>query len=463
MEKIFDTEVVNEPIDNDDLADTLKEMAMKAAEIPKDFGFIPSAMYLTRYKKLNNLVDDNFDFGKVYGVIQTSSVYQDDVFLDIALSMYTGENQYKLFVAMCDKTYKNEINNTEIIDKDNYHLLVSKEYRFVAVKVNRDVTADNVKEIISSVNTILGAHVTAVLIDSVHLMPSISSSDILYIAKTMNISAVMNYAVYHSVYDQLLNGATTRKNKIATSGLYQFIEGTDVCIVMNRETTEYGVEIISKLIKSRSKSVGHQTTTSIKQLYTDKLKKILDDYSDIQFKFIDDRVFCIDVDENGIELIEQCDGYYSHKLTKQDCFDLSELFKKLGDELTRETTATLNEKESTNEVNDEMGTILGEHCNPKRIWFGYDNSNYTVTCVYDKESDIKPTEGVTILSTNNPEAIDFITRVFISESDTPFIVFPKEFLILRHPTMSYGDIISFKDIDENNQKGTYITLTINYE
>ena len=36
MEEIFDNEVVNEPMDNDYLTDTLKDMAMKGDDIPNE-------------------------------------------------------------------------------------------------------------------------------------------------------------------------------------------------------------------------------------------------------------------------------------------------------------------------------------------------------------------------------------------------------------------------------------------
>lgn len=464
----FDTKITGETMDDDNLADMLKEIAMESTEIPEELKEVfrdptQNTMYFTKHRKFNNLIGGSFDPKKVYGIIQTDSVYFDDIFFDIAMSSLpyrTRENQYKMIISInvtrnqINYIHKNKIDDMKIIHRNDYHFLFSKKHKLVLAIVNPDIDVNNIRKIILDVDTILDAYVEAVFIDSNYLVTLISNmNDMVLLARNMGITIIMNFVVDSTESTEALEFPTT-DTKLVTSGLFQFIEGTDVCIAMTKAATEYGVEVIAKLVKHRGKPISHQTAVSIEQLYTGKLKKVLDDYQDLLLNFSDDRVFGIKADEDyGLEIIERCSSLYSHRLSKQDCFDLSELFKKLGDELTIESMVALNVKEPTNEAIDKMGTILGEHYNPKRIWFGYDNSNYTITCVYDKESDIKLTKGVTILSTNNPGAIDFITSVFISEADTPFIVFPKEFLILRYPTLSYGDIISFKDIDENDHKG----------
>lgn len=48
---------------------------------------------------------------------------------------------------------------------------------------------------------------------------------------------------------------------------------------------------------------------------------------------IDSRVVCVCSEEgnNGFYLRECCDEYFTHDLTKEECSELSELFKELAD------------------------------------------------------------------------------------------------------------------------------------
>ena len=47
-----------------------------------------------------------------------------------------------------------------------------------------------------------------------------------------------------------------------------------------------------------------------------------------------DRIFSIIRKEDGFYIFENCDEYFSHKLTKKECEDLSELFLQISSEIT---------------------------------------------------------------------------------------------------------------------------------
>lgn len=49
----------------------------------------------------------------------------------------------------------------------------------------------------------------------------------------------------------------------------------------------------------------------------------------------DDRVMCVcyDNEQNKFFAIECCDEWYYHKLTKEDCIELSELFREIAEVL----------------------------------------------------------------------------------------------------------------------------------
>lgn len=45
----------------------------------------------------------------------------------------------------------------------------------------------------------------------------------------------------------------------------------------------------------------------------------------------DDRAMCVGYTEDGsYYILECCDEYYSHDLTKEECIELSELFKEIA-------------------------------------------------------------------------------------------------------------------------------------
>lgn len=50
---------------------------------------------------------------------------------------------------------------------------------------------------------------------------------------------------------------------------------------------------------------------------------------------IDSQVVCVcrNSEDNFFYLLECCDDFYTHKLTKEECVELSELFQELANEL----------------------------------------------------------------------------------------------------------------------------------
>lgn len=49
----------------------------------------------------------------------------------------------------------------------------------------------------------------------------------------------------------------------------------------------------------------------------------------------DDRVMCVGYEEsgNGYYIMECCDEWYDHRLTKEECLELSEMFKEIADDI----------------------------------------------------------------------------------------------------------------------------------
>lgn len=61
---------------------------------------------------------------------------------------------------------------------------------------------------------------------------------------------------------------------------------------------------------------------------------ILQKHHDLLWKLANDsRVMCVcsEEDNKGFYLRECCDEYFTHDLTKEECLELSELFKELAD------------------------------------------------------------------------------------------------------------------------------------
>ena len=67
--------------------------------------------------------------------------------------------------------------------------------------------------------------------------------------------------------------------------------------------------------------------------------KVMLDNNKILLKHIDllkslsrDRIMCVGYEQNGnFYIMECCDEYFYHDLTKEECFELSELFKEIAE------------------------------------------------------------------------------------------------------------------------------------
>lgn len=60
--------------------------------------------------------------------------------------------------------------------------------------------------------------------------------------------------------------------------------------------------------------------------------KIIQRHKELLQKLSDDRVVGVLCTDGEISLIECCDVWFSHSLTKEECIELSELFKELAEE-----------------------------------------------------------------------------------------------------------------------------------
>lgn len=60
--------------------------------------------------------------------------------------------------------------------------------------------------------------------------------------------------------------------------------------------------------------------------------KTLLKYEDLLRKLVDDRIMCVGYEQNGnFYLVECCDEYFIHDLTKEECLELSEMFKDIAE------------------------------------------------------------------------------------------------------------------------------------
>lgn len=60
--------------------------------------------------------------------------------------------------------------------------------------------------------------------------------------------------------------------------------------------------------------------------------KILLKHIDILKSLSNDRIMCVGYEQNGdFYLMECCDEYFYHDLTKKECLELSELFKEIAE------------------------------------------------------------------------------------------------------------------------------------
>lgn len=64
---------------------------------------------------------------------------------------------------------------------------------------------------------------------------------------------------------------------------------------------------------------------------------ILQKHIGILERLNDDRIMCVCYEENEkhkeFYIEEQCDEYFNHTLTKEECIELSELFKEIADSI----------------------------------------------------------------------------------------------------------------------------------
>lgn len=63
--------------------------------------------------------------------------------------------------------------------------------------------------------------------------------------------------------------------------------------------------------------------------------KTLQKHKDLLKTLSDDRVICIGYEHDGtFYIMECCDEYYYHDMTKEECLELSELFKEIAEEIS---------------------------------------------------------------------------------------------------------------------------------
>ena len=64
-------------------------------------------------------------------------------------------------------------------------------------------------------------------------------------------------------------------------------------------------------------------------------EEIIDKHKYLLDKMKEDRIFSICFENNAVYLNEQCDDYFSHQLTKEECLELSRLFGELATIMNR--------------------------------------------------------------------------------------------------------------------------------
>lgn len=433
MEEIFDNEVVNEPIDNDYLTDALKDMAMEDVNIPneirREFNN-KNVMDVINYHKFNELINGGFEPGKFYGIVQSFDAWTSGTLSDIAYWTRNDKSQCRLIISSLDVSTRSfhvcyDSEKLEIPNNKRIKVGISRKSRFVVAFTESTISEDDIVKLISDVNSASGLTTSALFIDYSGTNTSYyDTNSMSRIAKNLNIAVIANYVLRPE-----LASFSPMLNTMYDNHLFNFIEESYVCLAMDEVATQYGIEIAVKSIKNRVCHIQNQNCIIINRLYTERLENILRKYDKVLHKFSDNHIFSLSVDDkDGLEITEQCDGYYSRKLSINDCYDLSEVFKKLGDELSF----------------IGRGNPIGSKI-PKQIWFSYDK-DYVITKLYTKKSDIKFIAGMNVLETSNPDAIEFLMSAFENKTRHPIIVFPERSLIIRHPMLSYGDIISFKDV-----------------
>ena len=62
--------------------------------------------------------------------------------------------------------------------------------------------------------------------------------------------------------------------------------------------------------------------------------KTLENHKGLLKTLSNDRVMCVGYrDDGSYYLLECCDEYFGHNLTKEECIELSELFKEIADDI----------------------------------------------------------------------------------------------------------------------------------
>ena len=432
MEEIFDTNVAGEAMNNDDLVDTLRDMAMKDANIPneirREFNN-KNVMDVINYHKFNELINGGFEPGKFYGIVQSYDAWISSTLSDIAYWTRNDKSQCRLIISSLDVEPRDyhvcyDAEKLEIPNNKHIKVGISRKSRFVTAFTESTINEDDIVKLISDVNSASGLTTSALFIDYSGADTSFyDTHSMSRIAKNLNIAVIANYVLRPE-----LEPVSPMLGAICNSHLFNFIEETYVCLAMDEVVTQYGIEIAVKSIKNRIKHIQDKNYVVINRLYTEKLKNTLERYNNTLRKFSDSHIFSLSVDsKDGLEITEQCDGHYGRKLSIDDCYELSEIFKKLGDNLSF----------------IGRGKPIGSKV-PKHIWFSY-NKDYVITKIYTKKSDIKFLAGMNVLETSNPNAIEFLMSAFENRTRHQIIVFPERSLIIRHPMLSYGDVISFED------------------
>lgn len=60
---------------------------------------------------------------------------------------------------------------------------------------------------------------------------------------------------------------------------------------------------------------------------------IINKYKDILSRLSDERVMTVEYDSGYYFIYEKCDDWFCHKLTKEDCLELSNLFKEISEKI----------------------------------------------------------------------------------------------------------------------------------
>lgn len=71
---------------------------------------------------------------------------------------------------------------------------------------------------------------------------------------------------------------------------------------------------------------------------------VLSKYEKVLEELSEDRVFSITHREDGFYIFEKCDEYFCHKLTREECLELSKLFAELAGKMD-ETRGSFSSKE----------------------------------------------------------------------------------------------------------------------